>query len=465
VLAAFAAAGCAPERRAASAAHGADTTGVSDLLPPPPRTLSHFDVPLDYDFTPVLAVVERVVPRTFGSLDSVRTIGTDQRKHYAFVATRDTFTTFVRGSEVHLRTTLSYEARGYYKPLVGPTIGAGCGNKNTQPKIVVELVTPLTLSSNWHLRSAARLVRLAPASDSAKDHCTVSIVSYDVTTKVVDAARSALTSHLVDIDRKVAAIDLTERATGWWKTLNQSIRLADGVWLTLEPQQLRLGRVTGDGHTLTVRAGLDAYPAILTGAEPPMVVPPLPPLARDTSGSGFHIVLEGNVDYLTASHALTDALRGKTVRQAGRSVTVQSVVAVPAAGGRLALAVTFTGDAQGTLRLIGTPKYNAALGMIVVPDLDYDLTTDNQLINAYAWLRSDALLELLRDKARVPVAPVIDRGRTLLVNGLNRTIGGVLTIKATVDSVDVRALYVTTPGLVVRASASGTARVLVRQKR
>ncbi len=464
-LAALFAAACAPEQRAASAAHGADTTGINELAPPPPRTLSHFDVPLDYDFTPVLDVVERVVPRTFGSLDSVRTVGDDQRKHYAFVARRGKFTTFVRGSDVHLRTTLSYEARGYYKPLIGPTIGAGCGNRDTQPRIVIELVTPLTLTSNWHLHAATQIARLAPASDSAQDHCTVSILSYDITQRVVDAARKGLTEHLVDIDGKISAIDLTERASGWWKSLDEPFKLADGVWLMLNPQQFRLGRVVGDGHTLLVQAGLDAYPAIITGRVSRAPPPPLPPLAKDTADSGFDIGLEGAVDYLTATRAVTDALRGKVVTEAGRSLTVQSVSVLPATGGRLALAVTFTGDAKGTLRLVGTPKYAAATHMIVVPDLDYDLTTDNQLINAYAWLRSDVLLTLLREKASVPVAPVIDRGRALLLNGLNRTIGGVLTIKAVVDSVSVRGLYVTKPGLIVRARASGSARVIVRQKR
>src|SRR4051812_45693580 len=59
--------------------------------------VSHFQAPLSYDFTPILAVVERAVPKTFGSLDSVRQVGDDNRKHYAFEATRDTFTTYIRG--------------------------------------------------------------------------------------------------------------------------------------------------------------------------------------------------------------------------------------------------------------------------------------------------------------------------------------------------------------------------------
>src|SRR5205085_5020949 len=106
---------------------------------------------------------------------------------------------------------------------------------------------------------------------------------------------SALTDHLGDIDRKIADIDLAPRAKEWWTLLNQPIRLADGVWLLLRPKQLRVGDVSGTAHVLTVRAGLDAYPTILTGAPPHPPVPPLPALARNTKATGFQILLEGNV--------------------------------------------------------------------------------------------------------------------------------------------------------------------------
>jgi len=52
----------------------------------------------------------------------------------------------------------------------------------------------------------------------------------------------------------------------------------------------------------------------------------------------------------------------------------------------------------------------------------------------------------------------------LLLKGLNRQVGKVLTLSATVDSVAVKGLYVTRSGLVVRGEASGKAGVLVRQQ-
>ena len=463
---AVAIAACSRDKPAVPAHTGEPGDTASSTAPEVAEpVLSLFRVPLEYDFTPILAVVERVVPRTFGSMDSVRQVGDDTHRHYAFEAKRDTFTTFVRGSMVHLRTTISYKARGYFKPRIGPTLSAGCGNDEQQPQILIELVTPLTLNRNWHLQSSAKLDLLAPASDGPKDRCIVSILKYDVTGRVLDAARQAITSHLPDIDSKIAKIDLTQRAAGWWALLNRPIRLTDGVWLLLQPRQFRLGKVTGTAHTLTVQAGLDAYPKIVTGAEPKPLTAPLPVLAKDTTGTGFSIALDGIVDFATASKAVSDALVGKTVTQAGHTVTVQSVVASPVSRGRLALLVTFTGDAKGTLRFLGTPRLDAGHEHILVPDLDYDLETTNDLINAFASLRQDALRALFREKARVPVGSVMERGKSLLENGLNRTIGDVMTLSATVDSVAVLGIRVAPNGLMVRAGASGNARVSVRQKR
>lgn len=437
---------------------------VTPVAPPAPR-LSRFALPLDYDVTPVLAVVERAVPRTFGSLDSVRQAGDDPRKRYAYTATRAPFVAYLEGGRVHLRTTLAYAARGYYRTPLRATLRAGCGAADRtaeRPRIVVELVTPLTLAPDWHLRSAARLATLAPASAGAADRCRVSVLNFDVTERVVGAARQALTTQLPDIDRRVGRISLAPRAAGWWRLLERPIRLTDGVWLLLQPEALRLGEVGGAGRVLTLQAGLDAYPKVVTGAEPRPAARPLPPLGRGARAAGFDIVLEGVVDYATASRALTNALRGRTVRQAGRAVTVRAVSASAADSGRVALGVDFTGDARGTLRFVGTPRYDRASGQIDVPDLDYDLRTDSQLINAYAWLRSDALRTLFRERARVPVAPVLDRGRALLTSGLNRTIGGVLTLAATVDTVTAEAVVVGAHGLVVHAGAAGTARASVR---
>ena len=194
---------------------------IDEAAPPPPAAeQSRFSVPLEYDFTSILRIVERAVPLKFGSIDSVHQVGDDTRRHFAFEAERGPFTAFAQGNLVHLEATLAYAVRGFYKPVIGPTLSAGCGGRIDQrPRIVVELATPLTLTSNWHLGSKARLVRIAPASEEQRDHCDVSLLRRDITPRVIEAATSGITGHLADIDKKIGEIDLQKRFAEWWQLL------------------------------------------------------------------------------------------------------------------------------------------------------------------------------------------------------------------------------------------------------
>ena len=441
-------------------------TAPPDVGAPAPSApaLSRFSVPLEYDVTAVLRLVEQVVPRTFGSMDSVRTVNGDDRKHYAFEATRGGFTAFASGREMHLRATFAYRARGFYKPRFGPTLSAGCGSATEQPRLLVELATPLTLTSDWHLVSRARLVTIRPASAEGRDRCDVGILHTDVTDRVIGAARSALVAKLPDIDRKVGSVDLTGRVTEWWNLLNRPIRLTDSVWLALHPEQLRMGKVRGEARVLTVPVSLDARPRIVTGQEPRPNNVLLPPLAKDTVEEGFRIEMDGLVDYGTATRAVTAALAGRRFTRAGRTVAVDSVMVLPTTRGRLLLTIAFAGDAAGRLQLVGTPRYDEASGIVDVPDLDFDLDTDSKLVSGYAWLRSDELRATIRQRAHVPVQPALAKGRELLLSGLNRKLGDAVTLSATVDSVAVKGLYVTRDALVVRAEATGKAGFAVKQR-
>ncbi len=460
-LAMAAAAGCTREPPAAS-----PRPPDASAPDPAPAELSHFSVPLEYDFTNVLALVERNVPKSFGSIDSVREVPDDPRRHYAFQATRGPFSAFADGDELHLRATVAYTARGYYKPPLAPTLSAGCGSGDERPRLAVELATPLSLSGDWHLVSHARVVRVAPASAAPRDHCDVSILHRDVTASVVDAARTALTAQLGDIDRKIGAVDLSTHVKEWWEMLSSPIKLADGVWLVLGPERLRVGHARGRRRVLTVPVSLDARPRIVTGnAEPAVRTTGIPALSRDTGRvQGFHVVLDGLVDYGTASRQLSSALEGKHFTGSGHVATLRRVTVMPQPKGQLAIAFTFAGGADGVLQLAGTPLIDRFHGSIVVPDLDFDLRTDSRMLTTYAWLRSDDLRAELRRRTQISTEPALAKARAMLLEGLNRKLGDAVTLSGVVDSVSVRGLFVTRDGLVVRAEASGRAGMSVRQQ-
>ena len=432
---------------------------------PAPPAPSSFAVPIEYDITAILKNVDEVVPRTFGSMDEVKQVGDDPNRHYAFEAKRGAFTAFASGRLLHLRTTLAYKARGYFKPRFGPTISVGCGDDKEPPRIVVELATPLSIGPDWHLISKASVVTVAPASTEKRDHCDVSIFHKDVTQSVVDAARGGITGQLKSIDHKVATVDLSKQVAGWWQLLGQPIKLTNSVWLLLGPQRLSLGAVHGESKLLIVPVNLTASPRIVTGTtEPVEPVPTLPPLGSDADGDGYHIAMDGVIDYGTASRQLSQVLSAQSFAPGGHEFRVVRAAIIPEANEKLTLTISFTGDARGLLTLSGTPLLDNARGELSVPDLDFDLRTGSSILTTYSWLKSDDLRKELRARAHISVTSALDKARDLLRQGLNRKLGDEVTLSGTVDSVAIQRLFVTRDGLIVRAEATGRAGMAVKQR-
>ncbi len=445
-------------------ANAAPEEAVAEAPPPAPASLSRLTAPVEYDFTPILSVIERTVPATLGSMEEQHTLGLDRRKKFAFEATRSPFTAFVDDGVLHLRTTVAYQVRGYFKPFIGPTLTAGCGSDEERPRMVLEVTSPLGLTDDWHLKTHTRLTRLEPATTADRDRCVVSILKKDVTDAVVEAAGHALRKHLPEVDRKVARLDVRDRFESWWGLLARPIRLSDSVWLMIAPERVGIGHVGGHAHVLTVPVTVDARPRIVaTVQEPHADTPALPPLARARATDGFHVLLEGTLDYPMASHLIQQAIAGKPLRPGGHEIVIDSVSVAPASRGRLALRFAFHGDAKGVVRLVGRPELDQRSHELVVPDLDFDLDTDSKLLAAYAWLKSDDLRSALREKAHLPVAPVLERGRDLLERGLNRQLGSSVALEGNVDSVAVRALYATRAGVILRGEATGTAGLTIRR--
>ena len=175
--------------------------------------------------------------------------------------------------------------------------------------------------------------------------------------------------------------------------------------------------------------------------------------------------MDGIVGYDAATKAVAAALQGRKLTESGRTVQIDTTIVTPASRGRLMLTVAFSGDAHGRLHFLGTPVYNAKKREVLVPDLDYDLQTDDKLINTYAWLKADDLRVQFRQRARFPVGDAIDRGKEPALDGSQphdrrrvdaRRDGGF--------SRRARDCFVTKTGLIVRGEATGQAHVAVHQR-
>ena len=93
----------------------------------PPLPVSVVEAPITYDMSDALDSLELAIPRSYGDINQRIQAGNNRRAHFAFAVSRTPFDLKVDGRTVSLSTVIEYEARGWYLPLIGPTVSAACG--------------------------------------------------------------------------------------------------------------------------------------------------------------------------------------------------------------------------------------------------------------------------------------------------------------------------------------------------
>jgi hypothetical protein len=329
----------------------------------------------------------------------------------------------------------------------------------------VDIETALRITPDWRLRSRSQILRVAPASMDRRDQCKVTVFNIDVTDRVVNAANTELEKKLAFIDAKIATVDVRAPIERWWKILQRPIRLSDSVWLLLQPRGVHLGPITGTGRAIALDVGLSGEPRVITGPRPADGKAPLPLLERERQKheQALHVLIEGELSYDLANSMLRKNVVGKRIRRGARWITIRDAQLSGIGGGHVALAVRFDGAASGTVYLVGTPQFDPQTRQVFVPDLAYDVSSADLLVRGLEFMRRGDVQNLLRTRARFPVADLVEQARVRLERGMNRSLGQNATLIAKVATGDVLAVRATEGGILVRASANGSAKLEVNR--
>ena len=315
-----------------------------------------------------------------------------------------------------------------------PEVSASCGTGDKRPRARLTLRMTIHVTDRWMLQPNSS-VHAEPLTDTERDQCRVTMLSIDVTEKVLRAAEAALEGELRKVDQRVRAFPLRREVEGIWSDMQKPIRLTDSLWLLINPVSVRYLPPTTIGDTLVWQAGLDASPRILGGPKPSATAQPLlPPDRKPPPPPTLLIQSEGRLPYDAAEAILSKALKGKKIKVGFRSLVVQHLKPVPLGDGRVAVGLTVTGAAVGTLYAVGHPHIDSD-GRLTMPDLALDAGTTGVLTGALAWLASaEGLQQFLREAISVDLAPVIDKGRLLAEKNLNRELAPGVTLRTTLSS-------------------------------
>jgi hypothetical protein len=467
-------AGRAPSATVAVLALGASIAcGGSGLDPDPPRLqpdsiippappLSTISVPLEIPVGVLADLLEDAVPRTFGTVSSMRPVPREGRARVAVALERGPFRVQIHGQAARIETTIGYALPMNYPMPALPDLGGSCGTGAApRPRLRVAIGSPVSIDRDWSLHTRASIDGVGPASPAVRDRCQVTLLGVDVTEDVVNAARAYIERHLAAIDSSAARVDTRGSFEGWWGRLREPIQLDDSLWLAIGPEGIRRGTLRGMGDTVEVELALTARPRIVYGPRPRDRLAPLPALDTGAVVPRLDLLVDARADYAAISEFLDQRLGGTTVQLAGRALHIRSLGVQGIGGGQLALELVLAGDVSGRLYLTGTPMIDTATGRISIPDLEFDEATREELFPFLSELSARPLRDLLRSRAVWPAEPAVAWLTQWLAIGLNRFLSDDLGVTGIVDDVDIVAAYAQREALFVRISARGRANLFL----
>ena len=244
---------------------------------------------------------------------------------------------------------------------------------------------------------------------------------------------------------------------GIWYKLQNPISIAKGtLFLEIQPQHIALGPITAQDSNLIARLDLLAAPRLVSGTKPINDSIPLPPLGRTSSGTDTAVVLvEGVLAYAAANVLLGNALEGKKFGKWWARITIEDVTALPAGQGKIVIAVKVKGRVNGTLYAVGTPAYDSATDMISVPDLEFDVRSQDALAGMASWLVNGPFLKEVRSLAKIPAQKLLDSVVEIANRELNRELSPGVYLRGQLDKATARDVIAAQRGLVARAHATG----------
>jgi hypothetical protein len=454
---ALALAACGPPRKVdvPPPARTADQSAESDSMPPPPPTYA--SAPVSVDLRLILREIEGTIPTHIGSLTDRLLVSTSPRTWVALEVLRGPLDIDFGPGSMTVTATVAYRGRIWRKvPLA--TVSASCGTGERAPLARIKIRTSYRVDSTWHIRTASKVLSAERATADPADECHVTFLGFNVTGKVLDAARQAINKALRVADARLAMVDVRGAVVPVWASLQQPISIRDStIWLLLHPRAVGVSGIAVRDSFAHGTVTLLAEPTIQSGSRPAPDSTPLPYLTRVQGMDTVLTVLDGLLTYPAATAILRQSLRGHKLRVRGRKLIIEDVAMTYVGRHRIALGVLLSGAVEGRVYFLGTPTYDPATDAIVVPDLSYDVHTSNLLVRSIAWLAGDKLRDEMRRTARLPAAAMLDLARGLANAEITRTLADGVKLSGELGAARALRVRATADGL--RARAAGTGRL------
>lgn len=423
------------------------------FIPLPEVESAIIEIPITLELAALRKLMEEKIPKSyhFGQEEP------DCKRTQWGWADREPIGLNMSGSTIHWQIPISTTAHARFYAI--KTFWGKCirNTKHCQMNFVIPLETSFSIEDNWQLKTLTQKHPLL-----WKQRCRIKVLglSVGVTRFFEKKLEASLNQKASEIDQRInQQVKLRYWVQKAWTDMQKPIKLKDGFWLTLQPEELRSTAITGNQETAVLSVGIKLK-AKINKTKPALITPKaLPSRAGSFVGEYFRIALEGGISYEEATKITNQALAGKRYPIANQSVTIKQVNRIYGTRDWVTAEFEFEGDYTGQVSLTGKPTYDADRQEIFLRDFKYNLSTENVLLHAAKWLVDQLFIKTIQGELRWSIAEDLNKAKQLAEEALNQPFGDQGRITGKVESIYPKGIYLTPDSIHAHIIATGQAAI------
>jgi hypothetical protein len=434
---------------------GAGAQSVAGMQQPE-SPVSFIDIPLRLSLEPLISAADKLLPYQAGNWRTWKDWHGIPSQYRGW---RGPLSITASGNVLWVQAHVRYWIRAQKKLLGVVNATASCGIDEAPRQAVIGMQVLLEWGPDWTLRPQFRIL-----PTRFLDRCEMTFANIDVTSivetefrrQMQDSLRAALNTLAPGMN------EIQREAQQTWSLLQEPVELGQDHWLLLRPASVALSRIAGRGKTLDAQLALTLQPLLVTGPAPVGKPVPLPPLGQYYPRStGLNLHLGVNLDFLTLSQRITDAMAGKSLVIKGRKTGIKNIE-LTGSGQEIRARLELIGELAGTAELRAKVAYDAKGRKFELQDLTFDYKAEDPALGMLAEAFHEPIRQALEEAANQALAGQLELlgGRLGAVLKKITPAGVVLDLSALqLASVQIA---VEQQGIRLDGTATGSVRLVVR---
>lgn len=354
---------------------------------------------------------------------------------------------------------------GKYFKRVGNTMISN--NQPIQMELVLHMVTTLGIGSNWQLKTKTILDEIKWIKEPK---LKIIVVRINLRKKVEEAINKNKDKLTAKLDESIPDILNTRKVISkLWLDIQKPIRInkmEKDVWIKAYGKMITARFIDSESSLIALNVQLKAQlESFIEGDEMPASNDTLPPYVINRfDHDSITLFVLMKLPFKQAEELLNKTLTGKELSAEGYSTTIRKLN-LYGTDSAVCLQVNVRGDVDGRVFVTAVPGYDTASATLYAREFNYDLDTENALVNSANWLLQDTVLNIVRKKLVINVQPFIDSLPSLIMRGVEKGKTG-KKIDVTISSLKIKPInhLITKTELQVLFFASGRARIDLEQK-